>query len=900
VSLAPGTRLGPYEITARLGEGGMGEVFRARDTRLERDVAIKVLPTAFTEDTERLARFEREAKVLAQLQHPNIASIYGMEESGTNRALVMELVEGPTLAERLAHGGLSLSESLSIARQIAEALEEAHEKGIIHRDLKPQNIKASTEGKVKVLDFGLAKAMDPAVSSSGGPATASPTLMNSPTLTAAGTQLGVILGTAAYMSPEQARGQAIDKRSDIWSFGVVLFEVRSGERLFAADTVTDTLAGVLKTEIDLTKLPASTPPAIRRLLRRCLERNPKNRLHDVADARIVIDEAISGGGEGRDAESAPRSPRAWLPWAVAGLCAVGALALLVDRLGRTDEMAPTARTQTSVLVPTSGASGPGPGDFAIAPDGTAIVYLAPDAEGQVELWLRELAGEAPRALDGTLDASFPFWSADSRDIAFFARGSLRRVARSGGAVQTICEAKNGRGGAWNEQGTILFAADPYGPLLRVRASGGEPVAATELDIATGERSHRFPQFLPGGRSFLFGVEPWKENFRMLVKTASLDAVSTGEPLLDASGVPRFAPPDQLVFVRDEAVLAQTIDLDRLEMRDEPRLIADRPRLIGTTSSTPAVDLSNDGKMLYAPVDARPTAFAWFGRDGARVAEVMTQEGTFDFPAISRGGDRLAVIRAERSGKRALWVYELASGSGSRITPADLLPYGTVWAPGDGEVAMQISVGSSSSRNAPGLVAVDSGQVRRLLEPSDPWIVPGDFTADGKTLVYSRLSAGNRLDLGTMRVEEGAELTPYLATAADESSPRLSPDGRWLAYLSDASGRPEAYLDTFPNPTNARRISVGGAVLGVEFRADGGELFLQVTEGESAAIFACDLRLGDEIEIGRARKLFTLPPEGKGFAPAPGGDRFLVLLPVGSLSPSLTLVDHWRAQLEEAL
>jgi Tol biopolymer transport system component len=893
-----GTRLGPYEITAKLGEGGMGEVYKATDSHLGREVALKVLPEAFTADPERTARFEREAKLLASLNHPNIAQIYGLETSGESRALVMELVEGPTLAERLESGPLPIDEALLLARQIAEALEQAHGRGIIHRDLKPQNIKAPREGNIKVLDFGLAKAMDPSAASGIGAASASQ-LAASPTLTLGATQMGLVLGTAAYMSPEQAKGLAVDKRADIWAFGVVLYEMLTGGRLFDGDSVPETLAGVLKNPIDPEALLPNVPPAIRRLLRRCLERSPKNRLHDIADARIVIDEAIAGGDEPRDAAPAsPASPRApqWLPWTVAGLFAVVALALVVARPESRGEAAPAAMTRTSVLSARAGDSEPLLGGFAIAPDGTAVVFLAPNAEGRIVLWLRELAEEEPRALDGTVDAEFPFWSADSRHVAYFAGGFLRRVARSGGAVQTICAAKNGRGGAWSENGTIVFAPDPYSPLLRVNASGGEPVAATELDAEAGERSHRFPQFLPGGESFLFGVEPWEENFRLQVKTASLDAVSTGKPLLLASAVPRFAPPDQLVLVRDEALLAQTIDLDRLETIGDPKLLSGRPEVVADTSSAPVVDLSSEGKMLYAQFDARPTAFTWLGRDGSRRGEVLRQDGVFFFPSISRAGDRLAVIRRERTERRALWVYELASGRGSRITPADLFPFATVWAPGDREIAMQISVGASSSRNALSLVAVDSGQVRRLQEPSDLWIVPGDLTPDGGTLVYQTLTAGNGLDLGSMSVEQGAERTPYLATAANESSPKLSPDGRWIAYLSDASGKPEAYVDTFPIPTHARRVPVDGAALEPFFRSDGRELFLFAAESEGAAVFAYDLRLGEDLEIGRARKLFDLPPETSGVAPAPMGDRFLVLQPVGSRAPALTLVDHWQAQL----
>ena len=355
--LAPGTRLGPYEVTGKLGEGGMGEVWRATDSKLKREVAIKVLPAAFTEDRERLARFEREAQLLAQLHHPNVASIFGLEESGGVRALVMELVEGPTLAERLASGRLPLEECLSIARQIAEALEEAHEKGIVHRDLKPQNVKAPVDGKVKVLDFGLAKAMDPPGSPSVPDPGHSPTLMNSPTMTAAqGTKLGVILGTAAYMSPEQARGGAVDKRADIWAFGVVLFEMLSGRSLFAADTVSDTLAGVLKTEVDFAALPAATPPALRQLLRRCLERNPKNRLHDIADARIVIDDLVSGrAGDGAPPSAPAAQRRGRVPTAawVAALVVVGAAAALAGGLASRSRTMPAELLRLSVALPPS-------------------------------------------------------------------------------------------------------------------------------------------------------------------------------------------------------------------------------------------------------------------------------------------------------------------------------------------------------------------------------------------------------------------------------------------------------------------------------------------------------------------------------------------------------------------
>ena len=900
-NLMIGTKVGPYEITATLGEGGMGEVYRATDTRLKREVAIKVLPAAFTEDKERLARFGREAQLLAQLHHQNIASIFGLEESDGIRALVMELVEGPTLAERLEQGPFSLNESLSVAVQIAQALEEAHEKGIVHRDLKPQNIKASSEGKVKVLDFGLAKAMDPvAGSASAADLARSPTLLNSPTLTAVqGTRLGMILGTAAYMAPEQARGGAIDKRADIWAFGVVLYEMLAGRSLFSADTMSDTLAGVLKSEIDFSKLPASAPQAIRRLLRRCLERNPKNRLHDIADARIVIDEMLAGDVRESEATPVARQKRSWLPWVIAAAGVATALVVLLAG-GSGGKAAPEGRlTRTSILMPLAAKADLGSGAFALSPDGGAMVFRASDESGS-RLFVRELAETEPRTLAGTEGASFPFWSADSRQIAFFAGGALRRVSRGGGAVQTICAAKDGRGGAWNREGTILFAADfQDAPLLRVSASGGEPAPATTLDVGKRERSHRFPLFLPDGRHFLFGVEPGNEANRIRIKVASLDEVSNGKVLLEASAVPRFASPNQLVFPRDAALMAQSIDLDSLELVGEPKLLEERPSFLGGVTSAPLVEVADGGGMLYAPVDPRPTAFVWLDRNGSRSESGVREDGTFESPAVSHRGDRVVVTRAENVVERSLWIFDLEHGGGSRIMPRDRSAYAAVWSPDDREVAADVTKGAGIFEIAPALVSVESGQIRELLESFNRWTSPTDVSADGRVLLYDDQVTGMRMNLGYLRLDGKSERTDYLATPANETGGRLSPDGRFIAYMSDVSGTTEAYVDTFPRPTSARRVATGGAALRIDLRSDGKELLILAADGERAALFASEIRPGGELEIGRPQKLFTLPVEWSGFAPAPKGDRFLLLERVGNRSPSLTLVDNWRAQLAPA-
>jgi len=901
MNLAPGIRLGLYEITAKLGEGGMGEVWRARDTKLERDVAIKVLPTAFVEDHERLARFEREAKLLAQLNHPNIAHIYGMEASGEAHALVMELVGGPTLAERLGSGSLPLDESLSLARQIAEALEEAHEKGIIHRDLKPQNIKASIEGSVKVLDFGLAKAMDPAGTASG--AQSASQLAASPTLTLGATVQGVILGTAAYMSPEQAKGVAVDKRADIWAFGVVLFEMLTGRRLFEGDSVPDTLARVLQREIDFAALPESTPPAIRRLLRRCLERKPKNRLHDIADARIVIDEVLDGeiGAEAPAATVAP-APSRRLPWTIAAVCAViavGAIVALILARGAAPRSSSGAPVRTSVLLPRA-AEGLVTSNLALAPDGEAVVYLGAEGAGRPRLYVRELASLEARPLESTEGAAFPFWSPDARQIAFFAEGELRRVPRAGGAVQRICAAKAGRGGAWSRDGTIVFAPEPYGPLWKVRASGGEPSPATKLERdPERQASQRFPTFLPDGRHFLFMQTGGGGADAFFVD--STEEVGAGRRLAEATSSPRFAAPDWLVFDQAGALVAQRLDLDRFEMLGEPKLLVDRPAPAGT-SQAPRADLASGGRMLYEPADPRPSRLAWIDRTGRQISKGPLLGGSIHNLKVSHRGDRVVANSRTADGRTALWLVDPGREGADRLTPPSLFPWGAEWEGDDRSIVSWVGPGTPGSGliGSVSTVAVDGGAVRPLLPASGRWILPTAASADGKVLVFWELISGRGRDIVWLPPDSGAgketETRSYLSTPANEDSGKMSPDGRWIAYVSDASGRLEAYLDRFPTPAGAQRIAAGSVALDVFFRDDGKELFVLARDGDADALFVSDLRLGERAEVGPPRKLFRLPTDYTSFAAAPSGDRFVIAGPEGERWPSLTLVENWMAQL----
>ncbi len=567
MTLTPGTRLGLYEIVALLGEGGMGKVYRARDSKLKRDVAIKVLLPAVANDPDRLARFSREAQVLASLNHPNIAAIYGLEDAPSTgsgqadvRALVMELVEGPTLADRIAQGAIPIDDALPIAKQIAEALEAAHEQGIIHRDLKPANVKVRPDGTVKVLDFGLAKTL--------APAGASATAENSPTISMHATQAGIILGTAAYMSPEQAAGKPVDKRSDLWAFGVVLLEMLTGKPVFTGETVSHVLAAVLRADPDWTRLPADTPASIRRLLRRCLEKDPKKRLSAMADARLEL-------GERDDVvvAAAPPSPKWRIAVAVVVGIALGAgllpLALPLLRPTPVHQM-----SRVSVMAPKGVRLKPDPAESAISPDGRLIVFTAVDTGKGTQLWIRPLEALEAHPLAGAEHGILPFWSPDSRYVAFFADGKLKKVPASGGTVEVICDAPFARGGSWGTADVIVFAPTSSGPLMRVSTGGGEPKPVTALDAALGETGHRFPSFLPDGRHFLFAALPQKgRNFPLYV--ASLDG---GAPQLvpSAQSSAVYSPPGYLLFASKDVLMAQPFDLGRLQVTGEPVAVSAAP------------------------------------------------------------------------------------------------------------------------------------------------------------------------------------------------------------------------------------------------------------------------------------------------------------------------------------
>ncbi|MDX1643990.1 MAG: protein kinase, partial [Thermoanaerobaculia bacterium] len=656
-----GTKLSHYEITAKLGEGGMGEVYRARDTKLGREVAIKVLPEAFTSDPERFARFEREAQVLASLNHPNIAGIYELAADDATHFLVLELAEGEDLAERLSGGSIPIAQALELALQIAEALEAAHDKGIVHRDLKPANIMIGPEGRVKVLDFGLAKAWEVDREDADDPSL-------SPTLTAQMTQAGTLLGTAAYMSPEQAKGLAVDKRADIWAFGVVLYEMLTGERLFAGPTAPETLASVLTREVDLEALPPATPATIRRLLGYCLEREPRNRLHDIADARIVIAETVAGdaeeiGSPGGDAVTAEPSRWRLLPWLVTALAV--AVAAASWWVGRSD--APATSSIVATLPPPPGTSyylrGTNPAPATLSHDGGRLVFGAVDADSVTRLRVRDLSTGEQRDLVGTEGAQYPFWSPDGEWIGFFSRReqSLRKIPATGGTPITICRAVDGKGGSWNRDGVILFSPNPGAPVYQVPAEGGEPTPVTFLE---DERynSHRHPRFLPDGRHFLYLARS-PEAERSTVMLSDLTG-SKPRALLDTATHAEYAS-GHLLFLREGTLLAQPFDPEALELSGSALSVA--TGVDGAESTGLALFSASQTGLLviHRGVHLRPVQLELRDRSGDLLDQLATPRAVFRDMEFSPAGDRIAYSTAGAS--QDVYILDLAQRTELRFT-----------------------------------------------------------------------------------------------------------------------------------------------------------------------------------------------------------------------------------------
>ena len=867
--LLPGSRIGPYEIVGVLGAGGLGEVYRARDSKLGREVALKVLPDAFASDQDRIARFEREAQVLASLNHPHIAHIHGFESSHDSRALVMELVEGQTLADRLRAGPIPLEEALPIARQIAEALEAAHERGIIHRDLKPANIKVSEDGVVKVLDFGLAKAIDP-------PA-ATGSVSQSPTLSIHATQAGVVLGTAAYMSPEQARGKPADARADIWAFGVVLFEMLAGRSPFEGEEISDILAGVLKTEPQWNKLPRDLPPPIDRLLRRCLQKDRRLRLQHIGDARLELDDALRSGGVAPSHRGV--SMRERMAW-VAILAAVVAILIFVLR----PSQVPPPEMHVEVSTPNALVMG-----FSLSPDGQSIAYSGRSERGP-QIWIRELSSGGVRAVKGTEGGEYPFWSPDGRQLGFFAGNRLKRISVDGGAAITLAPALTPAGGSWGPDGTILYVPSDNGPVRAISES--EKGGRSEIVTRSSERiAARLPQFLPGGRRFLFyassGIQPG-----VYVGELNKDEIKH----VTAADWPAVFVSNHLLFVRDGTLYSQRFDPNSAEVSGSPQRLSEDV-FGGLFAANMAV--SNSGVVGYrtGPGARAPRRLVWFDRSGKRLQTVGEEGGLMSNPSLSPDG-RYVALQRTTNGNIDIWIIDLQRNAPSRLTEHPEVESLPLWSP-DGT---RIALGQTVIPGGPGVIPVDRpSEITPLGIESGGGQILTDWSSDGNYLMFKAADAETGAnDLWVMPLKGDRKPFAVASGSFDERDGQFSPNGRWIAFESDESGTPEIYVQPFQRPGRRIPVSTGGGTQ-VRWRADGRELFYVDPNDNFIAVSITDADGG--VSIGAATKLFsaTIAPvrviSRQQYVVSRDGQRFLVVNSDAAPVPPVMLLLNWRGGTE---
>ena len=879
-----GRTLGTYEVLTKLGEGGMGEVYRARDTRLNREIALKVLPELFLLDPDRLARFEREAQLLASLNHPNIAHIYEAGKSGANVLyLALELVPGPTLAERLQRGPLSLDEALAIARQIVDALEAAHEQGVIHRDLKPANIKVRDDGTVKVLDFGLAKALSPQ-GASGSEA------QNSPTMSARATEMGLILGTAAYMSPEQAKGKPADQRADVWAFGAVLFEMLAGKQVFTGETASEVMASVLKEEPDWSKLPPQLSPGLRRLLRRCLEKDPRKRMSAMSDVRLELNEKDIAMPD----SSSATGRRSWL--SLAGAAAAGAAITAAAFLFTSGSSRPaTAResARVSVMGPEGVSFAFDAAESAISPDGRLLVFTANDPTGATRLWLRPLDGQEAHLLAGTELGHLPFWSPDSAQIAFFAGDKLKKMPAAGGTVEVICDAPNGRGGTWGSQNIIVFAPSSSGPLAQVSAAGGsEAKPATALDSAKGETGHRFPNFLPDGRHFMFAALPQK-NLQYDLYVGSTDSTAR-EPFLTAEGAAVYAEPGYVLFPRRGVLFAQPFNAGTLKVSGEPVAVTDAPSSTGGLyASGRAISVTTTGALAYLGDRLPNTKLVWLDRTGRQTGTLDVPEGRYQEIDIAPDGKRAAIVQYTTQSDTTIWIADVVRGGATRFTSQRSENFYPTWSPDSSRIVFASNVhGTRDLFEKPASGATPETtfyESPALFKDARAW------SPDGQTILFEQLDPKTNRDIWAVSTSDH-KASVYIQTPYADTAPVFSPDGKWVAFASDESGHNEIYIDSFPTPRGKYKVTDIGSS-GAYWRHDGKELL--VANGDGTAFFAVDVTIGATVTTGKPRKLFDVPKTLVNLGPTPDFQRFLAALATKENAvSSLTIIFDWTGTLKK--
>jgi serine/threonine protein kinase/Tol biopolymer transport system component len=910
MAIQPGQMLAHYRVSEKLGQGGMGEVWKATDTSLEREVAIKVLPESFASDDDRLARFSREAKLLASLNHPHIAAIYGLDQESGIRFLAMEYMDGEDLTQRLKRGPLPVNEAIEIADQIADALSEAHDKGIIHRDLKPANVMLLASGGAKVLDFGLAKALDPETGAGSG--FSDPSM--SPTLTAAmGTQAGLIMGTAGYMSPEQARGKPLDRRCDVWSFGVVLFEMLTGERLFSGETATDVIAAVVTREPDWSKLPSATPVGVRRLLKRCLDKDSRRRLRDLADGRHDLregeSELKSGTGDTPANAMQARRGRTWL-MAASGLVAGLALATVIA-ISIQPSLPPAAvRPTWSNLNPPENTEYVFEAFLELSPDGQYVTFAGEGSEPDTDdmLWIRDLETEEAHPIRGTEGAEFPFWSPDSRSIAFFADEKLRVVAIDGGVPTAIADSGGAaRGGHWSQDDTIYFVPDWNNPVFRVPASGGTPEQVTTVEKSRLELSHRWPHALPDGKHFLYYVvstyprvnpDSPSEVDASGIYLGSLD----GSParLLHKARSRAMYFDGSLLYVDNGVLLAQPFSLASLSFTGPAAPLAERvTQAVIALWGGALFSISDEGSLLFvrgAPEQDAASQLVWRDRQGKKLATVG-EPGIYKDLRLSHDNKHVAFSMLDPAD---IWLLDLTRDATTRFTFDPGNDTSPRWSPDDSEIIFVSSRLLEDSTFTPaGLFQRQTAgleKARHLLSSDIRFqLVPTDWSPDGGHILLFSASPNTGMDLLTYSTTDNT-IEDLLVTEHDESGARFSPDGKWFVYHSNETGTWEIYVQSFPPTGGKWQISSGGGLKPV-WAADSDEIFFSSPEG---GLMACAVETANGFRSRTPTMLFqaTVQREGNigaSYDVSADAQRFLMMEPIEDpvqKEASVTLIRNW--------
>jgi len=902
-ALAPhpliGQQLGIYNVISMIGAGGMGVVYRALDTNLGREVAIKVLPPSIVEDAGRLARFQREARMLAALNHRNIATIHGLEHAGETHFLVMELVQGETLAERITRdGALPIKVVLNYSQQIAEALEAAHEKRIIHRDLKPANIKVTPDGDVRVLDFGLAKSADPDPEIEIATPAAFVSLSPGATIT----QSGLIVGTPAYMSPEQATGKPVDTRTDIWAFGCVLYKLLTAKSPFGGASAADRIAALLEQEPDWDALPQSTPLRLRELLQRCLQKDPRQRLRDIGDARIEIEQlrredtvALARHSIGAVRSTVVRTRLGW----VAGV--IVAVAAIVVAYEFSRQAGPPDQTVRSEILPPDDATF---GGVALSPDGRQLAFGAVQ-KGKKQLWVRALATAVQRPLAGTDGATHPFWSADNLHIGFFADGKLKRIPATGGSAQVLADAPMGHGGAWNEDGVIVFSPSPNTPLYVVPSSGGPSKALTSLDATDREISHRWPSFLPGGKQLLYlslSAQPTVNgagNTGALM-AGSLDG-STRKRLLVGAYGSRYTSRGYIAFARGTALLAQRFRPQTLTLDGNDLVTLSDDIEIGPVLEGPPFTVSDSGDVLVYRRRGQPTAeqrdLRWFARDGSPLATVGSPDRYWSARMSPDGRLLAAEIEDPETRANNLWIYDTATSARTRFTFNQTPDTNGVWSPDSRSIVFG-SRGSGRRFSLFRKPANGSGAEQPLLQAEGD-VFAEDWSRDGQFLLYTLANPSDKsgASIWVLPMQENRKPQLLVQSTADDRYPHFSPNGRWVAYRSNESGRNQIYVIPFGNAGSKRQVSSGGGDWPV-WRQDGQELYFLSPDSE---LMAAGVRSeGPTFTFTAPEALFkinVLGGHGERFAATADGRRFLALVNRDEPPRPLSAVIHWSAALK---